>query len=349
MASLFDAMFALLGKRGDDPAVLAFHAAHGLSAAPVLFVDDQLNPVEHPSDHYSVDYVAGLKRRGAYPPRREKGAYVSYVGGITLKPEFAGELADGVTTKLPYAEAKARAVEEMGNSFAKFVTLTRDDDREIVMVYKAKEPHGLREVRLQARELDDEDPRLAEWAAAMPQVKVRPRPKPGDVAAASNQDPPDALRRLLEVQADAGFGDDVDLELYDAWQEGGPEAWVGNADAERYFRVFGGDGSGGLLAFWLVEPRKALEHQPVVFLESEGKLGVVAKDLGDFLVLLANGVGPYEVIAYGSSSGTANDAVRSIADSCAAVPKGRTPVDVLREANVAYPDFGAWVMDLRLG
>lgn len=334
-------MFALLGKRSDDSTVLKFHKEHGLPPAPALFASDLLNPVEHPSENYSVDYVAELKRKGAYPARREKGAFVAYVGSVTLKPEFTGTFGDGFTTKLSLADAKKRAVASDGNSYAQFITVLQDADREVVMVYDTDE-QTLNEVRLSARQLEDDDPQLEKWVAAVPQPKVRPRPKPGEIAAASNQDMPELVNKLRAIRDDEGFGDNVDLELYDEWQEGGPEAWVGNPDAERYFRVFGGDGSGGLLAFWLIEPNKALEHQPVVFLESEGKLGVVAKNLADFVVLLANSVGPYEVIQYGTSSGDSNDAVRAIAD------KGsRTPVEVLREANVAYPDFEAWVMAMR--
>jgi hypothetical protein len=73
--------------------------------------------------------------------------------------------------------------------------------------------------------------------------------------------------------------------------------WTGDPAAGiPPFRVFGRDGSGGLAAFWIRDAGTALETQPVVFLGSEGELKVIARDLGDYLWLLANGVGPLETV-----------------------------------------------------
>ncbi|WP_425541231.1 hypothetical protein [Streptomyces rimosus] len=73
------------------------------------------------------------------------------------------------------------------------------------------------------------------------------------------------------------------------------QAWTGNSEMQGdNFRVFGQDGTGGYAAFWLVRPDRALAEQPVVFLGSEGETGVVARDLGAFLWLLADGCGPME-------------------------------------------------------
>ncbi|GAA2573787.1 hypothetical protein GCM10010435_56120 [Winogradskya consettensis] len=64
-------------------------------------------------------------------------------------------------------------------------------------------------------------------------------------------------------------------------------AWTGDPAATTPpFRVFGRDGTGGLAAIW--------SRGPIVFLGSEGELAVIARDLGDYLWLLANGVGPLE-------------------------------------------------------
>jgi hypothetical protein len=62
------------------------------------------------------------------------------------------------------------------------------------------------------------------------------------------------------------------------------------------FRVFGRDSSGGMAAFWLREPEAPVESQPIVFHGSEGELVVIARDLSDYLWLLASGVGPLEVV-----------------------------------------------------
>lgn len=74
-------------------------------------------------------------------------------------------------------------------------------------------------------------------------------------------------------------------------------AWTGNpAAGDPPFRVFGHDGSGGSAAFWARVPGAALETQPIVFLGSEGEFAVIARDLGDYLWLLADGVGPVETV-----------------------------------------------------
>lgn len=74
-------------------------------------------------------------------------------------------------------------------------------------------------------------------------------------------------------------------------------AWTGNPAAGiPPFRVFGRDGTGGLAAFWLRVPGAAIEAQPIVFLGSEGELSVIARNLADYLWLLANGVGPLETV-----------------------------------------------------
>jgi hypothetical protein len=73
-------------------------------------------------------------------------------------------------------------------------------------------------------------------------------------------------------------------------------AWTNVATAAAPFRAFGQDSTGGLAAFWCRTPDEPLDHQPVVFLGSEGEYTVIARDLGDYLWLLANGVGPLEAV-----------------------------------------------------
>jgi hypothetical protein len=81
-------------------------------------------------------------------------------------------------------------------------------------------------------------------------------------------------------------------ELAEWWR-----SWTGDPTAGvPPFRVFGRDGSGGLAAFWIRDPGAAIETQPVVFLGSEGELNVIARDLCDYLWLLANGLGPLETV-----------------------------------------------------
>ena len=93
-----------------------------------------------------------------------------------------------------------------------------------------------------------------------------------------------------DFQPDAEFEWSVETT---AWWH----AWTGNpAAGDAPFRVFGVDGSGGKAAFWARVPGASIEGQPIVFLGSEGELCVVARDLNDYLWLLANGVGPLETV-----------------------------------------------------
>ncbi|WP_203836448.1 SMI1/KNR4 family protein [Winogradskya humida] len=83
-----------------------------------------------------------------------------------------------------------------------------------------------------------------------------------------------------DFQPDDEF--DSAVETTDWWR-----AWTGDPAAETPpFRVFGRDGAGGLAAVWA--------RGPIVFLGSEGEIAVIARDMGDYLWLLANGVGPLE-------------------------------------------------------
>ncbi|RSM57981.1 hypothetical protein DMB66_31250 [Actinoplanes sp. ATCC 53533] len=49
-------------------------------------------------------------------------------------------------------------------------------------------------------------------------------------------------------------------------------------------------------AFWARASGGTIETQPIVFLGSEGALCVIARNLDDYLWLLANGVGPLEMV-----------------------------------------------------
>ncbi|MDP9794968.1 hypothetical protein J2S43_003480 [Catenuloplanes nepalensis] len=52
----------------------------------------------------------------------------------------------------------------------------------------------------------------------------------------------------------------------------------------------------GWPGFWIRQPDAGVEDQPIVFLGSEGEIAVIAQNLGDYLWLLAGGVGPLEPI-----------------------------------------------------
>ncbi|MET8763773.1 SMI1/KNR4 family protein [Lentzea sp. NPDC004782] len=120
-------------------------------------------------------------------------------------------------------------------------------------------------------------------------------------------------------------------------------AWTGNSELDgAAFRVFGQDGTGGLVASWLVRPGQPLVAQPVAFFGSEGEAGVVATSLGEFLWLLAGGVGPQEAVEFGTESGVGHDELRAVAEEHSGV-EPRTPAEVLAAARAEFPDFAGTV------
>lgn len=157
---------------------------------------------------------------------------------------------------------------------------------------------------------------------------------------------PEALAALAGVEFP--FDDDelgsIDYEPYPEFESAEEttawlHAWTGNKDLDGGdFRVFGQDGTGGLVASWLVRPGRPLAEQPVAFFGSEGATGVVATNLGDFLWLLAGGVGPQEAVEFDSDSGVPHDELRAIAEAHSGSAP-RTPAEVLAAARAEFPDF----------
>jgi hypothetical protein len=113
---------------------------------------------------------------------------------------------------------------------------------------------------------------------------------------------PAALAEANALDYDYNDGNGVDFEPYSEFQSADEtaswiRAWTGNAELDgAEYRIFGEDGSGGYAAFWLVRSGRPLEQQPIVFFGSEGELGVVARNLDDYLWLLSGGFGPFEAV-----------------------------------------------------
>jgi len=167
----------------------------------------------------------------------------------------------------------------------------------------------------------------------------------------------------MAVRLDCIGEDGVEFEPYEAflsadetteWLRG----WTGNGELNGdAFRVFGQDGTGGNAAFWLIRPGRALAEQPVVFLGSEGETGVVARDLGAFLWLLADGWGPCEAALSNppepeSRPGSDPAAISRPRRELTAVavrfaPHRRsTAAVVIEQATREFPDFDDIVMEL---
>ena len=162
---------------------------------------------------------------------------------------------------------------------------------------------------------------------------------------------PEPLSKLHELEFDYADGEGIDFEPYSAFLSADEtsawfEAWTGNGEADgTEFRVFGQDGTGGYAAFWLVDPNKGLLEQPVVFLGSEGEIGVVASNFAQYLWLLAGGLGPYEAVAY---PGLVRDPVPSFLSFASAHTScgPLRPSEVLANAHGAFPTFAERVQAL---
>ncbi|WSP78505.1 SMI1/KNR4 family protein [Streptomyces sp. NBC_01235] len=139
-------------------------------------------------------------------------------------------------------------------------------------------------------------------------------------------------------------GEGFDFEPYDAFDSAEETTdwirhWTGNHELDGdAFRVFGQDGTGGLAALWCVRPGKPLTEQPVVFLGSEGEVGVVAGNLSDFLWLPADGFGPMEAVGYPDRDARAQPELAELAARHATTPRRPAPV-VVAEAKGEFPSF----------
>jgi hypothetical protein len=162
-----------------------------------------------------------------------------------------------------------------------------------------------------------------------------------------------ALPAALAEMAEIGFNNkseneneacSCDFELYEEFETLEETSdwfrmWTGNDEVDgRQFRFFGSTGGGDYVGFWLVRPNVAVTEQPVVYIGSEGELGVAARNLGDLLVLFANGSGPAEAFDDPQRETQQNEAFRVIAKRYA---EGRTlsTVEIVRIAQEEFPTF----------
>ena len=116
-------------------------------------------------------------------------------------------------------------------------------------------------------------------------------------------------------------------------------AWTGNQelDAAEY-RIFGQDGTGGYVAFWLTRDGADLLEQPIVFFGSEGDVGVIAVSFADYLWLLADGLGPMEAVEYGAGDSKPVEPLVAFAQEHAPAAK-KSAQAVLERAVAEFPKF----------
>lgn len=159
---------------------------------------------------------------------------------------------------------------------------------------------------------------------------------------------PPALAAVNALTYDYDDGNGVDFEPYDEFLSAEDtadwiRAWTGNPELDgAEYRVFGQDGTGGYAALWLIRDGQPLTAQPVVFFGSEGELGVVARDLGDYLWVLAGGFGPLEAVSYPDGDREL-DMERGDLAAQFAPDQEKSARDAIRLAREAFPDFEATI------
>ncbi|GLZ80733.1 hypothetical protein Afil01_55400 [Actinorhabdospora filicis] len=155
---------------------------------------------------------------------------------------------------------------------------------------------------------------------------------------------PAALAALAQAEIDYAEGEGIDLGVHAEFVSAAETTdwlrlWTGDPGIDGdAFRVFGEDGTGGAAALWLAREGRPLTEQPVVFLGSEGEIGVVAANLSDLLWLLADGVGPCEVVATAYDEPAAQPALVAIAERYASTPR-RGADEIVAAARAEFPHF----------
>lgn len=139
-----------------------------------------------------------------------------------------------------------------------------------------------------------------------------------------------------------------DFEPFDAFDD--PEhtawwfrLWTGNPEADGSdFRFFGKTGAGDYAGFWLMRPEAPVTGQPVVYLGSEGQLGIVARDLGDLLWLFAAGYGPAEAAGDRGTVLEPSEAFTAIAQRYAP-GRERPAAQIIAAAQAEFPRLSDYI------
>lgn len=162
---------------------------------------------------------------------------------------------------------------------------------------------------------------------------------------------PNLLTELHKLEFDYADGDGIDFEPYQTFMSKNEvsqwlKAWTGNGQTDvDSLLVFGQDGTGRYAAFWMVNPDKEILDQPIVFLGSEGEIGVVAKDFNDYLWLLAQNHGPLESIEYPEDTSKVNNAFLNFAKQNSK-SIFRPVSEILSDAQNSNPNFKGWIEGL---
>jgi hypothetical protein len=117
--------------------------------------------------------------------------------------------------------------------------------------------------------------------------------------------------------------------------------WTDNNELSGHdYRIFGETGTGGVAALWMKRQGHSLEDQPIVFFDSEGQVGVVARNIWDYLWVLAGGYGPNEAHSLEGEEEDveASEEATALANRHAA-PYKKTAFEAVSAARQEFPSF----------
>ncbi|KAJ5101386.1 hypothetical protein NUU61_003608 [Penicillium alfredii] len=104
------------------------------------------------------------------------------------------------------------------------------------------------------------------------------------------------------------------------------------------FRFFGSTAAGDYVGFWLVRPDVDISEQPVVYISSDGDIGLITQNLDDLLWLFANGSGPAEAFEDPGRKTQPNEEIRPIAERYAP-GKCRSTAEIVASAQKEFPNL----------
>jgi hypothetical protein len=316
-SDLFERLFGLLGRPSDDPAILALHAEEGIGPPPIIYLRQDAVEVPVEGQGYGLTYRAFVRAEASWPPRLAETGFVGYLHSIYLGPRFARHLPAPLSPDMDESQAKEQAVARAEEPYHTSYHLIEREGRVLEASYWRPEG-GLMFMRLTLLEWNEADPRVKALSSELKKAasaayrqqkrereafvrvvprwegKPEPEPLPAPIAELHQ-----ALQAHREKWPNSTPADDFDINYraYDARTVGDIGAWThGEADAEAEFWIFASNFEGSVIGFWLVHDRP-LAEQPVVYIGSEGSgdISATAKNLPDFLALMAAGVGPTEV------------------------------------------------------
>ena len=361
---LFERLLALCGKRCDDPELVAFHAEEGLPPPPTSLGRFTPERVRHAEHGYDLMYIATLKRPDSWPPRIGPKGFLTYLQRVLLRKGFAPHLPAPFALDLDPVRAQALAIRSGPSRETHVHTVYRlyeQGERYLEVRFGPLSATKPMYTALTIDEVDNDDPRLEsisrEALEALDRKAQRFEPPPPRSQRTfperelfqSAPFPPvltEARKALTAWHAERdGRAQDTDFLFYDARRSEFMAPLSKSDEHEAEFYVFGADGTGSSVGFWLVHDAP-LAEQPVVFIGSEGDDNrPVAKNLPDFLALLAAGIGPREA-TLPPDDPRPLPAIKVILEKHFPDYSALTPDQIVEDATNRYGDFSARMEEL---